>query len=580
MSQYPDQGNPDLLDRIPLHARVVLDVGCASGALAAAYRRRNPRARLFGIERDPAAAAVARSRMERVYEADLEVDATPFAADLPPGSIDCIVYGDVLEHLRNPWQVLKQQAAALAPDGTVLICMPNLEHWSFVERLLRGNWDYRDQGLFDRTHLRWFTTSTMHRTLRDAGLVPYDIMPRVFDQPQAEAFVTAMQPALERLGIDPREYLGRASALQHVWRAGKRALQFTAVVSTRLAPIGGVSDVRVTEPMRALLSDPAILTHVTQLNEVPNLPADMPRILVLHRPLLAGPAGLDVVRSLIGRGYVVVCEFDDHPDYIPVLQRPDIYNFSAVHAIQTTTEPLATVLRERNPEVAVFPNAVAQLPDSRNFTDPDRLTLFFGGLNRDLDWPDLMPALNAVAERAGPRLHFCVVNDQGFFDALRTPHKEFTPLCDYQTYQRLLGDSEISFMPLADTPFNRCKSDLKFLEASAHRVAALASRVVYENSVEDGRTGMLFRDATELQHRLSWLVANPNAARTMADSARAYVATSRMLAYQVAQRVRWYQGLWHNRAALHAALLARMPALGDLTLGSPDAADVAAAVAG
>ncbi len=579
MTRYPDFGNPDLLDRIPLNARVVLDVGCGSGALAAAYRRRNPRARLFGIERDPEAAALASSRMERVYRVDVEADPLPFAVDLPPGSVDCLIYGDVLEHLRDPWEVLRRQVATLSPDGVVLICMPNVEHWSFADRLLRGAWDYEEQGLFDRTHLRWFNVNTTQRALRDAGLTPLDAMPRVFDRPQAEAFATAMRPALDRLGVDPQEYLGRASALQHVWRAGRRAASPLALVSTALAPVGGVTEVRVTEPMQALLSEPSILPHVAAgLHALPPLPPGMPRVLVLHRPLLAGPAGLDLVRMAVSQGYVLVCEFDDHPDYIPVLQRPDVYNFNAVHAIQTTTEPLAEVLRERNPEVAVFPNAVAQLPDSANFRDPARLTLFFGGLNREADWPGLIPALNTVAERAGGRLHFRVVNDRAFFDALTTPHKDFTPLCDYPTYQRLLSESEISFMPLADTPFNRCKSDLKFLEASAFRVAALASRVVYGNAVEDGRTGMLFGDATELQQRLSWLVANPAAARAMADSARAHVAASRMLAYQVERRVQWYQSLWRNRDALHAALLARIPALAGLTLG-PVQAEVVPAFA-
>ena len=572
MTRYPDLGNPALVDRIPLDARVVLDVGCGGGALAAAYRRRNPRARLFGIERDAEAAALAGTRMERVYTVDVEVDPLPFAADLSPGSVDCLIYGDVLEHLRDPWEVLRQQAGTLAPDGVVLICMPNVDHWSFVDRLLRGAWDYEEQGLFDRTHLRWFNTGTTQRALRDAGLVPLDVMPRVFDRAQAEAFALAMRPALERLGVDPNEYAGRASALQHVWRAGRRAVSPLALVSTRLAPVGGVSEVRVTEPMQALLSEPSILPHVTQLHELPALPPGMPRILVLHRPLLAGAQGLDLVRRAVSQGYVLVCEFDDHPDYIPVLQRPDIHNFDAVHAIQTTTEPLAEVLRQRNPEVAVFPNAVAHLPDAGNFRDPGRLTLFFGGLNREADWPALLPALNMVAERAGERLHFRVVNDRGFFDALTTPHKDFTPLCDYPTYQHLLGESEISFMPLADTPFNRCKSDLKFLEASAHRVAALASRVVYDGSIEDGRTGMLFADATELQQRLSWLVANPAAARAMADSARAHVAASRMLAYQVERRAQWYHSLWLRRHALHATLLERIPELAGLALGQPEAA--------
>jgi len=557
MSVYPDYPNPDLLDRIPLDATSVLDVGCASGALGYAFKRRNPSARYFGIEADPDAAAIARRRIDAVSSVDVEVEPCPFGDT----TFDCIIYGDVLEHLRDPWTVLRKQAARLTPGGVVLICMPNAEHWSLAERLLRGTFDYEDQGLFDRTHLRWFTPETTRRALREAGLIPYDISSRIFDAPAAHAFVRAMRPALETLGIDPQRYLDRATPLQHVWRATTAPVQPMHLISSMLAPVGGVSHVRVVEPMAAIATAPGFVTRITENIDIDDVPTDGPRIFIYHRPLLAGDRGLAVVRRMLDRGYVVVCEFDDHPDYIPVLQRPDVQNFRAVHAVQTSTAPLAEVLRAQNPEVKVFPNAIARLPEVRNYATPGRMTLFFAGINREDEWPPYLDALNAVARLAGERLHFQIVADRGLFDALQTPHKNFTPLCDYETYQELLAKSEVSFMPLQDTPFNRCKSDLKFLESSAHRVTSLASPVVYAGSIEDGRTGILFRDPPELQQRLIRLVANPHLGRTMADAARGVIAGHRMLAYQLADRVAWYRSLWERREDLHRALLARVPEL-------------------
>ena len=78
--------------------------------------------------------------------------------------------------------------------------------------------------------------------------------------------------------------------------------------------------------------------------------------------------------------------------------------------------------------------------------------------------------INAVAAEAGDRLKFQVVHDQSFFAALDTQHKTFTPTCDYDTYLRILGKSEVCFMPLGDTAFNRAKSDLKFIEAEQCRI--------------------------------------------------------------------------------------------------------------
>jgi glycosyltransferase involved in cell wall biosynthesis len=266
-------------------------------------------------------------------------------------------------------------------------------------------------------------------------------------------------------------------------------------------------------------------------------------------------------------GWVIVTEFDDHPDHFGMLGGDDQYAFRGVHAVQTSTPALGHVLRQYNPEVAVFPNMIHRLPDVNNFLDPHAMTLFFGALNREQDWAPLMPALNAVAEKAGDRLRFCVVHDQRFFDALRTPHKMFTPTCDYETYMSLLGKCEISFMPLGDTPFNRAKSDLKFIEAGACRAAALASHIVYADTIEDGRTGLLFHDAEELRDRLLRLVAMPDLARGLASAARSYVAGERMLAYQVAARMAWYRSLWARRVELTNALYSRLIGLPELGAG-------------
>jgi glycosyltransferase involved in cell wall biosynthesis len=172
-----------------------------------------------------------------------------------------------------------------------------------------------------------------------------------------------------------------------------------------------------------------------------------------------------------------------------------------------------------------------------------------------------MPVLNEIAQVVGPRLNFSVIHDRVFFEALQTPHKHFIPTCDYPTYLNRLSRAEIALMPLADTAFNRAKSDLKFIEAGASRVVALASTVVYGNVVQGGITGMLFEDAKQLRVCLLRLLAYPDSARRMADAARQYVAQDRMLAYQVAQRSDWYRSLWQRREPLTAALQARVPAV-------------------
>lgn len=557
-----DTPNPDLLDRLPLDANVVLDVGCSTGILGALYRRINPRARLLGIDQDPAAAEIARQRLDEVAVVDVEDEPLPFTLDRP---IDCIIYGDVLEHLRDPWAVLRRHAEALSDDGTMLICVPNVENWGFVDRLLRGTWKYEPTGLLDETHLRWFSLETMREGLQALGLIPCDVKSRVFGAEAAEEFTAKLAPALIALGVDPQEYARRSAPLQYVWRAKRRSRPLMTIVASMLQPVGGVSHVRIAYPLQALKGDPSVVTRLVVDSDVVQPQGDAPRIYMLHRPSLLGERGAVVIRSLLAEGWVIVTEFDDHPDYFGTMSGDDQYAFRGVHAVQTSTPALAEVLRRHNPEVAVFPNMIHRLPDVNNFLEPDKLTVFFGALNREQDWAPLMPALNEVAEKAGDRLRFCVVHDRQFFDALRTPHKMFTSTCDYETYMALLGKCEISLMPLSDTPFNRAKSDLKFIEAGACRVASLASHIVYADSIEDGRTGLLFHNADELRDRLLRMVAMPDLARTIGGAARSYVAGERMLAYQVASRLAWYRSLWDRRVELTNALYSRLMGLPELS---------------
>jgi 2-polyprenyl-3-methyl-5-hydroxy-6-metoxy-1,4-benzoquinol methylase len=560
---YPDFANPDLLDRIPLTARTVLDVGCAQGALGEAYLRRNPNARVLGIDADSQAASQARQRLSEV--ACLDVEAVPMPFEVSNG-IDCIIYGDVLEHMKDPWRLLASQANHLAPGGTVLVCMPNVEHWRFALRLLNGSFDYEPNGLLDRTHLRWFTPRSMARALQDAGLELADLFPRPIATEDAQRFALAMAPGLQAIGVDPREYLNRAGPLQFIWRARRAAPPRIMLHAAALPPLGGVSEVRIMQPMRAMQTDSAILAMIQDEEDISktqnNLP-DMPRIAVLHRPLLVGEPGIARIKKLLANNYLIVTEFDDHPNFMTErgVDLNDVLTFKAVHAIQTSTAALADVLRPANPEIAVFPNAILALPDLCNFENPERLTLFFGALNRSADWEPLMPVLNEIAQVVGPRLNFSVIHDRVFFEALQTPHKHFIPTCDYPTYLNRLSRAEIALMPLADTAFNRAKSDLKFIEAGASRVVALASTVVYGNVVQGGITGMLFEDAKQLRVCLLRLLAYPDSARRMADAARQYVAQDRMLAYQVAQRSDWYRSLWQRREPLTAALQARVPAV-------------------
>jgi SAM-dependent methyltransferase len=550
--QYYDRANPDLLARIPLTATKVLELGCGAGALGAAFARRAPQAQYYGLELDKKAAAIAAERLHRVELFNADSDAIPQTIR-NAAPFDAIIFGDVLEHLRDPWTALKAFAELLAEDGVLLICIPNVSNWHLLQRLLTGTFDYEDEGLFDRTHLRWFTAKTLLDMVREAGLIPLELRGRDMLIQGYEAFEAQMLPALKAMNIPLEQFRQRARPLQHIVKAVKqRSKQPMLVQSMMLRPIGGVNDVRIGRPLQAMESLPDITTTAEVRTMKPRQwPADKPKIFIWHRPVHQHQEAASILR-IVERGYVVVTEFDDHTMRWPAIEQNEYLTLTGCHGVQTTTEMLAGLFREHQPEIGIFPNTMLELPGRRNFTRDQHMTVFFGALNREEDWGPVMPGINrGLAELAksgkGGLLHFDVIHDRGFFEALETEHKSFTPTCEYPEYLDHMSKAEIALLPLADNLFNRCKSDLKFVEAGACGCAVLASPTVYEHSLKDGETGILVREADGFGTALMELAQSPARARQLGDQARAYVAAERMTGQQIKARRDWYQKLWDSR---------------------------------
>lgn len=211
-----DAANPDLLRIMPAKARRVVEVGCSTGALAREYRKRNPRCHYVGIDVGPEFLPLAAQHCDRVEIVDIEsVPDAGFAARFPA---DCWVFGDSLEHLRDPWRVLRNIRHALPDDGCVALCVPNAQHWSVQARLCAGLFRYEASGLLDRTHLRWFTRTTLLETVRDCGFRVAEAHPRIFDEPHRDRCLPHLEALARALGVDPGQAVLDALPLQYVLR--------------------------------------------------------------------------------------------------------------------------------------------------------------------------------------------------------------------------------------------------------------------------------------------------------------------------------------------------------------------------
>jgi O-antigen biosynthesis protein len=177
-SKYETKLNLD--DRSSSHALIiellgldkrVLDVGCATGNLAEVLAGRG--CRVTGIEIDPEAARQAEKHCERVIVGDVE--SLDLGAELDEADFDVIVFGDVLEHLKDPLQTLRRFKPFLQTEGYVIASIPNIAHGSVRLALMQGRFRYRSLGLLDDTHLRFFTRETVEQLFKDAGFLIADL---------------------------------------------------------------------------------------------------------------------------------------------------------------------------------------------------------------------------------------------------------------------------------------------------------------------------------------------------------------------------------------------------------------------
>lgn len=565
-ASYYNNANPALLDRIPSTVGSVLEVGCGAGALARSLKARLPHVRYVGCERVTRLAVDAEEAgVDHLLLGDVEQLYDQIQA---LGPYDCIIYGDVLEHLIEPEELLERHCALLSEGGLILASIPNAQHWSMLVNLIRGTFPRNESGLFDRTHLRWFTRRDIINLLEHLRLVPLEVTGQCLGtQQESEALAQGLAPLLPAMGVDPNTLRENLAPLQWVVRASfvhPRPLHLDCI---GLSPHtqAGMAHVRILQPLEALCRQPGVTGRFTdqglQLLDA-SVVAD--RVLIWQRPTLAFPDALEKLRYLIARGYVVVVEYDDDPNFWPEIASNHHLTFRGVHAVQVSTPEIASIVRQHNPEVAVFANAVPELPllpAQRPCDEQQPVRLFFAALNRQSDWEPYLDILRQCLIDFKDELRLDIVHDQMLDQALDVPNKTFSPTLPYPAYCERMSQADLVWMPLLDTPFNRKKSDLKFLEAAARGLVAVASQTVYSTVIEDQGTGCLFDSPDDLYATLSDLIKNPEKRRQIGVQARDWVGQHRLQSQQISAREAWYRDLCTRRIELTNQIYQRVPEL-------------------
>ncbi|MDB6087202.1 MAG: hypothetical protein JWN43_5083 [Gammaproteobacteria bacterium] len=165
MSDYPLSDRSEVASLLPAQYHTVLEIGCSKGGFKASLK---PTVEVWGVEPDEAAARQASGRGYKMLTGRYE----EVCDQCPDRYFDVVICNDVIEHMADPDTFLADIKRKLKKHGHLVGSIPNVRHFGNLFRLLiHKDWKYEDQGILDRTHLRFFTEKSLHRTFSRSGYV-------------------------------------------------------------------------------------------------------------------------------------------------------------------------------------------------------------------------------------------------------------------------------------------------------------------------------------------------------------------------------------------------------------------------
>ncbi len=163
--RYYQQSRAAMLKYVPASVNKTLELGCAEGKFSELVKT-NCGAECWGVEIDSQAADVAATRLDKVITGDVN----RCLDDVPDNYFDCIICNDILEHLADPYSLLIRLRNKLTAEGIVVASFPNVRYCrNLYELVVRRNWDYREHGILDKTHLRFFTYNSLVKMFPQLG---------------------------------------------------------------------------------------------------------------------------------------------------------------------------------------------------------------------------------------------------------------------------------------------------------------------------------------------------------------------------------------------------------------------------
>lgn len=363
------------LSKVIGRPRTALDVGCGRGQNGAIAKSRG--AHVVGLETYGPSAGIARQRLDELLEVDIEHDDA--ARALEGRRFDLILFGDVLEHTRDPQAVLERFLPFLEDGGHVIVSLPNVAAWPVRLSLLAGKFEYQQSGILDETHLRFFTLATALKLVESAGL---EVLARGTNPMLVRASLGMVRGLFERFrsgsseGGDAAEAIAQHPAYAAYLRFVRPAEGLIADLLPNLLAFQHVIVARKPPERRKL----SVTVGMISMNEagavgsvIDDIQRDIPEAEILlvdsskdETPQIAEAKGARVVRQFPPKGYGPAMHrllYTPETDVVVTLDCDGTYPTGRIRDIVALVEQGADLVNATRthvrPEAMPLPNFVA-----------------------------------------------------------------------------------------------------------------------------------------------------------------------------------------------------------------------------
>jgi glycosyltransferase involved in cell wall biosynthesis/2-polyprenyl-3-methyl-5-hydroxy-6-metoxy-1,4-benzoquinol methylase len=492
----------------------ILEVGCSSGYFGHALKAGGHT--VWGVEPDVDSAKIAEKNLDYVFIGSVD----EFIAAYPDKKFDVITFGDVLEHMADPGMVLQQCLRLLVEGGAIVASVPNVAHIAMRAMLLEGVWEYAELGILDRSHLRFFTRSSIQDLFVDSGFAVMGIK-AVTLQADITANISKIpcsQRALdcvESFASDDCKYDFQYVLLGVPIHAKQgRGLQLLTEKPTIkvLALAYNVTQshfsVRLGEALKAWAALYGGELDCRSFQECDRQAIERADILVIQRHIDVTVMRIISVAQRLGKK--IVFEIDDLLIHLPEFlshHQAGLVGYEAnlsaiskqVNCLTVTTNRLMQQLEYLSKPIIIIPNCVSagQLPPVEQHNWKSGIATIIVGSSDKVLVDFILPAISRLVLRKDITVNLVVIGPPGenFDDAgircQRIPHLTYD---EFKKFIRTI-DNPISVIPLDDSLFSSCKSPVKYFDYSLAGIPVICSNVPpYADVVQHGVNGLLVAD--------------------------------------------------------------------------------------